>query len=279
VVRLRSTAVAALAALAGCAAIEAQALVGPMPGRARSEPGEPLELLTADGVRLHGYLVRARGRSHGAALLLHGFGDDGASFARVAQAFAAAGYDAAAWDARGHGSSGGRCSYGTREYRDVSTVLDAIARRGADASRALLVGFSMGAAVALRAARFEPRVRAVVAVAPWSSLDEVIRRTAWAAPRRALDGVIRAAERTADFRVAEVRPIDDARMLPVPLLAIAGTADPLAPPPDVAAIVRAAGARARLVEVRGAGHLALLDCSCPTCNQALAELLAEVGMR
>jgi pimeloyl-ACP methyl ester carboxylesterase len=67
-------------------------------------------------------------------------------------------------------------SYGAIEARDLSQVLDALEARGLVAGPIGVFGISYGAAVGIQFAARDRRVRAVVAVASFSSLRSVIPR-------------------------------------------------------------------------------------------------------
>jgi pimeloyl-ACP methyl ester carboxylesterase len=86
------------------------------------------------------------------------------------------------------------------------------------------------------------------------------------------------AERAAAFQVDSVRPLDDAAKLRVPSLIVAGEVDAVAPPSDALAIARAAGAGARLLLVRGAGHGEVLERCGAACESAFVDLLARSGL-
>jgi pimeloyl-ACP methyl ester carboxylesterase len=100
------------------------------------------------------------------ALLIHDIASDAAALDGLAQALAAAGARALAYDRRGYGSSGAPEPYdGTtvaEQSRDAVALL-----RGLDAAPALVVGVGWGALIALELAIREPAlVRAVAASDP-----------------------------------------------------------------------------------------------------------------
>lgn len=259
----------------GCA----QTIIGPIRSPARAVPGIRFSLRASDGTRLVGYFVPATPPARGTVLLLHGFTASAADFADRAAELARAGYHAVAWDARGHGESGGLCTHGARERHDVSELLDALDAAGLAPRPRLLFGFSMGGAVAIQAAADDRRIDGVMAVAPFSSLERVIRRVAKGAPRHALDRVIARAENRAGFRVAAVRPVDDVGRVRVPLVVVAGALDTLAPPAEVWDLAARSGGPAALLVVRGAGHDDLLARCGSRCDEELGRLLRQVEKR
>jgi dipeptidyl aminopeptidase/acylaminoacyl peptidase len=113
--------------------------------------------------------------ARGSIVLLHGVRLDRRSLSALGAAFSDAGYRSILVDLRGHGESTGRyLTYGSLEAEDVSKVLDDVAARGRELGPVGAFGFSYGAAVALDLGARDPRVSAVVAAAPFSSLREVL---------------------------------------------------------------------------------------------------------
>ena len=119
----------------------------------------------------------------GTVFLLHGRNGMKEDMLAVAERFLAGGYRCVVYDARCHGESGGKaCTFGHRETRDFSSVIDRtvtlLSERGQDPGQICAVGVSLGAAVLLQSLPSEPRLDAVVAVAPFASLPEVVNRAA-----------------------------------------------------------------------------------------------------
>ncbi len=235
-----------LALLAGCNTPEwgKNALLHPARKASHGAPdgAEPLTADAGDGVTLDGWWARGRLPRRGLVLWLHGVGDNKDSARGIVERWVRRGFDVAAFDSRAHGASGGNfCSYGYYEKADVRRLLDALATAGAQADRAVLVGFSMGAAVAVQAAPLDARVRAVAALAPFARLSEVARRAApfWMSAK-SIDAAFALAESEGRFSVAEVAPLDAASRLHVPLLVVHGKRDGKVPTADGEAIFAAA---------------------------------------
>jgi alpha-beta hydrolase superfamily lysophospholipase len=227
---LRRTVLAALVlSLGGAAAClpaswGASAILHPGRRAGLTAPSLPHEEIAFDGegVRLRGWRFAAEGTRRGTVIYLHGVADNRSGVAGIAARYTARGFDVLAYDSRAHGlSEGEACTYGFYEKRDLRRVLDTVAP-----GPVALLGVSLGGSVALQAAADDPRISAVVAIAPFATLESVVRERA---PFFVTDGDIRRAlalaERQARFEVDEVNPQAAAARITVPVLLIHGDQD------------------------------------------------------
>ncbi len=207
------------------------------------------------GVELRGWVFErpaawAEQRAKGWVVYLHGWGANRFHAARVVRAFAPLGYQVLAYDSRAHGKSGGaHCTYGWLEKRDLSRAL---AAHGIE--EALVLGTSLGGAVGLQTAPHEPRIRAVIAHAPFVDLRAAIADRSRFLPRALVEGGIAQAEREVGFTVDEVSPLSAAPKVTVPVLLVHGAKDPWTPPRHPEQIFAALGGPKELYLVERAGH-------------------------
>ena len=111
----------------------------------------------------------------GTVVVLHGIRDRKASMLPLGRQVVERGFRAVLVDLRGHGaSSGAHLTYGVRDREDLSAVLDAMSLRGLLVEPIAVHGTSYGAATALLFGAHDPRVDAVVSLAPFASLREVV---------------------------------------------------------------------------------------------------------
>lgn len=152
---------------------------------------------------------------------LYGGTMDNAVVLAVAEALTARGLAVLRFNFRGVGGSAGGHEGGEAEAADVGAALEALASRPeVDAARLGVAGYSFGAAMGLRAACVDPRVRAVVLVAP---------------PVAAF-------------------PMPEGAFCTVPKLVIAGTRDEYCPGSCRETWFEAAAGPKRWVEIAGADH-------------------------
>jgi pimeloyl-ACP methyl ester carboxylesterase len=238
--------------------------------------GSGQSLTTGDGVRIDAH--HDPGPAELGIVVAHGF--TGAwrrpAVRRAAAVLSRVG-GVVSFDFRGHGRSGGLSTVGDREVLDLAAAVGWARELGYQ--RVATVGFSLGAAVALRhAAQAGPgELAGVVAVSGpsrWYYRDTVaMRRVHWLIekPLGRLTGRVWRRTRIASsgwHTVPEPPDTAAARIAPTPLLVVHGDADALFPVAHAHALYAAAGEPKQLWIEPGFGHAE---------NAAPAELLARIG--
>ena len=183
----------------------------------------------------------------------------------VAKMLNAAGYNVVLFDPRGQGLSGGAgIGFGTVEVRDVLTVVNYLhVLGGAPQGEIALWGVGTGADAAILAAAQDPRISAVIADSPYLSVGSYLRRRipGWtglpAFPFA--DSILWAMQEETGVHYGRYDvPAAAARLgaRPArPLLVVVGSRDTVTPPADAERLAQAAGSRAYVYLVKGAGHL------------------------
>jgi pimeloyl-ACP methyl ester carboxylesterase len=145
-----------------------------------------------------------------------------ASGAGVLQRFRDRGFDVVAYDSRAHGNSGGEaCTYGFHEKEDLRRVLDTVA-----SGPIVLVGGSLGGAVALQLAASDRRISAVVAAESFSDFRTVAReRAPFFFTAGSIQRAFEIAERDGHFDLDAVSPASAAREIAAPVLLVHGAED------------------------------------------------------
>ena len=131
-----------------------------------------LEVRAPDGVLLRGWKVRSAHPNGSWVLVFHGVADNRMGVLEHARILLLAGYGVVMMDSRAHGASdGAMATYGWLERKDTHAVIDALEKEE-HPSHVFALGESMGAGIALEAAAYDSRLEAVVAEAPFASLQE-----------------------------------------------------------------------------------------------------------
>jgi pimeloyl-ACP methyl ester carboxylesterase len=237
--------------------------------------------MTDDGVRIEAH--HDPGPEALGIVVAHGFTGSWRrpGMRRVAAALSRVG-GVVSFDFRGHGRSGGVSTVGDREVLDLAAAVRWARELGYQ--RVATVGFSMGAAIAIRHAagadgRADGRgpLAAVVAISGpsrWYYRDTVaMRRVHWLIEKRLGRLTSRTLWRT---RIAATgwQPVPEppdlaaARITPTPFLVVHGDADALFPVEHAYALYAAAGEPKQLWIEPGFGHAE---------NAAPADLLHRIG--
>ena len=206
---------------------------------------------TGEGVHLEGWRCQATASRRGTLVYLHGIADNRASGAGVVGRFANRGFDVLAYDSRAHGESTGEaCTYGFFEKQDLGRVIDTVER-----GPVILLGTSLGAAVALQHAALDTRVTAVIAAETFSDLRTVAtQRAPFFFTPSIIDRTFALAEQQGHFAVDAVSPVRAAAGITAPVLLIHGAADVETPPEHSQRVLSALNGSKRLILVPGARH-------------------------
>jgi pimeloyl-ACP methyl ester carboxylesterase len=202
-------------------------------------------------LKLRGWKCHAAGTRRGTLVYLHGIADNRDSSVGVIRRFTLRQFDVIAYDSRGHGASeGDSCTYGFFEKWDLRRVIDDVGP-----GPVVLLGTSLGGAVALQEAAIDPRVTAVIAAETFSDLATVAReRAPWFLPSSIATRAFEVVERRAAFSVNDVNPVRAAANVHIPVLLIHGEADTLTRPEHSRRVYAALAGPKRLLIVPHAGH-------------------------
>ncbi len=209
---------------------------------------------TSDGVRLSGWYIPPQ---NGAVIIFaHGYAGNRTYFLPQAALLVEQGFGALLFDFRGHGTSQATTvTIGDHERRDVIAALDFVsAQSGVDPDRIGVVAHSMGAATVIQVAAEDERLRALVLIAPFPTLEAVIT-DGFHVPGIIRDAVAAYLAWREDVQIDDVRPVDDlCAISPRPVLLIFGDQDDVAPPGSQEIMFAAACAGTETWLVAGANH-------------------------
>jgi pimeloyl-ACP methyl ester carboxylesterase len=231
-------------------------MLHPRRSHAEKHPALPFESFQwqgAGGVSISGWWFHAApgAAARGTIVYLHGVSANRDSGVGIADRFVPMGFDVVAYDSRAHGESGGEaCTYGYYEKADLARVIDHLPR-----PPIVVMGTSMGAAVALQAAAEDRRIAAVVSIAAFADLrTAALERAPFVASKRNLDEAFRLAESEGRFRVDDVSPVAAAPRIRVPVLLVHGDRDKETPYAHALRLFAALHEPKRLLTISGGGH-------------------------
>ena len=198
---------------------------------------EDLRLSTSDGVRLHGWWIHSGGRR--VVLLFHGNAGNISHRLDRAKLFVdRLGVDLFLVDYRGYGLSEGRPSE-SGLYRDGFAIYDAARDRGFAPERIILLGESLGCAVAVEVALTRP-CTGIALETPFLSVPALARVHYPFVP-----GFLVRSRYDAESKIARVAQ---------PKLFVAAAQDDVAPPAQARRLFDLARSPKELLVVPGAGH-------------------------
>ena len=164
--------------LAGCNDFLAQRLVAPPNGRTAADslglsPNESRIPVGPPQATLAFWILEPKPPAKGTILVLHGFITNHHQVQRPAKALQAAGYRAVLVDLPGHGTStADHITYGIDDARDLAQLTTYLQKNNLCGDTVGIYGTSYGAASGILFAGSDPRVTAIVAVAPFATLRE-----------------------------------------------------------------------------------------------------------
>jgi hypothetical protein len=234
------------------------------------------------------WLIRARGGDgraggvpapRGTVLLVHGLWDSKGRFFRLGELLARRGFDVILPDLRRHGrSTGQHTTFGALEKRDLAALVDHLLAAGEVRGPLWVFGFSMGAAIAVQYAAIEPRVRGVVAAAPFQDGWSITRRAVPLMSQAKFRAVWARAGEIAHFDPAESSTLTAAASLHCPLVIAHGRLDLIVPYRHGRAVFQAAGVPKRFHTVWWSGHLSLLLLGRRWFADRIEEVIAMAGL-
>ena len=223
-------------------------------------PGYVRGSVLSDGLLLRTW-TRRGSDARPAVVIVHGLGDSLESYVDRADVFARRGHTVLLLDLRAHGASeGGYTTLGGHEREDVRAAMEALRREGRAGAGLVLMGHSMGAVAALRAAVGQPGVRAVVVEAPYDNYRANVFHHAWLLYRLPrwvpiIPITIAIAEWRASFRAEDVDAVQASASFGAPLLAIADGADTRMPEAVVRRVAEAHAGPHQVWVAPGAEHV------------------------
>jgi uncharacterized protein len=264
-------AIAFLIALSQSPSIAADSLLHPLRRQIIQSPPDGCKNVSflvdkAQNLNLKGWECAARTNTQnlsnqniGTIIYLHGVADNRSVASGIIPRFTAKGFKVIAYDSRAHGESDGKnCTYGFYEKADLRSILNIL--ENSIKEPIILMGNSMGAAIALQAGENNPRILGIVAAESFSDLRTIVRnRTPAILTDDFLNRGFAIAEERGQFVADEVSPIKAAKHITASVLLIHGADDYETKPEHSQHIFTALNSPKEIIFVKGKGHNQSLD--------------------
>jgi pimeloyl-ACP methyl ester carboxylesterase len=220
---------------------------------------ETWNVQTEDGIAVEGWFVPAKKRTNRTLHILHGWGANKSNMLE-STVFLADRYNLAYFDFRNHGRSGGNeTSLGLLEMRDFKASVRYLkTEKKSSAEKLGVLGFSMGAVVAIAGSAKMPEIEAVAAESPFASYEKTATRYAkkfFGAPHWVMPLTFFCTRLRLGFDPEEGSAIRYvARIAPRPILIIQGGADSRMPDSEGESLFKEAREPKEYWFVPGADH-------------------------
>lgn len=192
---------------------------------------EPLNLRTSDGVELSGYWIKSGvDTSRGIIILIHGIGGCKEHALNLTKELSQKGIESIIFDGRAHGESGGEfCTYGFKEKKDISQIIDKIKKRNPNLPIGIW-GNSLGGAIAIQTMEFDPRINFGIIESTFTELPQIVfdykkRILKGFGVRNLSDYALKRAGKIADFDPEKIQPIQSVKNIEQPVFMAHGAAD------------------------------------------------------
>ena len=228
---------------------------------------QDVEMLAADGTRLHGWFLPASGAAKGTVLHLHGNAANISNHLPLVAWLPARGYNVLMLDYRGFGRSQGAPTLDGIVDDALAALHYVRTRPDVDRERVIVFGQSLGGATALRMlASDSAGVRLAIIDSSFPSYRGIARDATAGSAMAPLASLA-----APGLPGADKDPVSALKSISVPLIFMHGTRDSVIPHRNSDAL-HAAAPGSRLWKIEGAEHIAALALPGATRERLVAEL-------
>lgn len=194
--------------------------------------GKEIEIKTFDGLLLKAHLTYSTlDKVKGTIILLHGIRAQKELFVLQSKVLAQNGFHSIALDLRAHGKSQGQyCTFGAKEKRDISTLIDHLEKKENIINENITIwGKSLGAAIAIQSMEKDKRIKIGIIESTFSDFKHIIHDYCklfygfnfWPLTHF----LVSRAGKTASFSPEKVSPKEACKKIEQPILMVHGNKD------------------------------------------------------
>ncbi len=249
---------------------------------------QPVDVVSADGTKLHGTYIEDVAHGASTVILLHGLYQNRSMCIPYAGLYRNMGYNVLMIDQRGHGESGGtHTTWGMKETEDMDAWVDWLRAKN-PSMRIGMHGISLGAAMALVYSGTEKGRQMDFYVAD-SSYGNLIglgedKLSAYTGNNRLVWGmdVLNPFFQSVMFirdgkLLSDIDPLDTVKKMTSPVLFLHGGSDTLVPPKAAEELLQASGSREKeLFIFQGAAHAMEMASNRDSYRENIRSFLAKI---
>ncbi len=214
-----------------------------------------------DKVEIDVWVIRAetKGSPRGTVVILHDLGRSKLNRHGLAKTISQKGFDVVLTDFRAHGRSTGKhVTFGAKERYDQKRVVDELLEEKLITEPLYLLGAGMGGSVAIQHAAIDPRVKGVMAIAPFRDLRSFCRGLQPFMNPEDFDKMLARIGQIGKFKPDDVSALKDIPKLRCPVLMLHGKLDRRVHYSNSEDLYKAANQPKELQLIELFGHLGML---------------------
>ena len=193
--------------------------------------GQYINFKSFDNVELSSYLTYSDlDTAKGTIILLHGIRSNKESFIELSKNLSTLGYNSIALDSRAHGKSNGtHCTFGVKEKKDISELINVLAKQENITENIGVWGQSLGGAIGLQAMGSDKRIKFGIIESTFSDFktitNDYFNYHAGFNIKPLTNYLVYRAGKLAKFDTEDARPIKYCEKIEQPILIVHGNED------------------------------------------------------
>lgn len=193
--------------------------------------GKQINFKTFDNVELSSYLTYSRiDTIKGTIILLHGIRSKKECFTELSEKLSKLGYNSVALDSRAHGNSlGTHCTFGVKEKKDITELINVLAKQENITENIGVWGQSLGGAIGLQAMGNDKRIKFGIIESTFSDFktitNDYFNYHVGFNIKLLTSYLVYRAGKIADFNPEDAKPKKNCKNITQPILIVHGSKD------------------------------------------------------